>query len=250
MPDSSTVLQALLIGGMASAALVAGAAVAVRFDVPERVLAWLLALASGSLVVAAAIELFQPAARELSTAGAAAGVLAGAALFSVIDSGIDRFFDPSEAGDEAAGAGGRARRGVGWSMVAAVVVDGVPENLALGALAGSSGGVAALAAAIFVSNFPEAINGSAAMRARGLGSAQILGVWTLAGAALTAASVLGAILFEGGSRGGIGLPMAIASGGVVAALADTLFPRAYRLGDSWVPLATAVGFVLAALLAD
>ena len=59
--------------------------------------------------------------------------------------------------------------GVAFGLLAAVTLDGVPENLALGvSLVGSEGelrGVIALLVAIFVSNLPESLVGAVAMRA-------------------------------------------------------------------------------------
>ena len=61
--------------------------------------------------------------------------------------------------------------GVAFALLAAVTLDGVPENLALGvSLVGSEGelsGVIALLVAIFVSNLPESLVGAVAMRAGG-----------------------------------------------------------------------------------
>src|SRR5690606_12315736 len=60
----------------------------------------------------------------------------------------------------AASAGGTA----GLALLAAVTLDGVPENVALGvALTEGTGGLALLAA-IFVSNLPESLVGAASMR--------------------------------------------------------------------------------------
>ena len=45
---------------------------------------------------------------------------------------------------------------VGFALLAAVTLDGVPENLALGVSLLTGGGSIALLVAIFCSNFPEA----------------------------------------------------------------------------------------------
>ncbi len=55
----------------------------------------------------------------------------------------------------------------GLALLAAVILDGVPENLALGVSLGEGSGGLAPLSAIFVSNFPEALVGSASMRAQG-----------------------------------------------------------------------------------
>jgi zinc transporter, ZIP family len=56
---------------------------------------------------------------------------------------------------------------VGFALLAAVTLDGVPENLALGVSLLSGGGSLALLVAIFCSNFPESLVGAVAMRRGG-----------------------------------------------------------------------------------
>ena len=57
--------------------------------------------------------------------------------------------------------------GVGLALLAAVTLDGVPENLALGV--SLVGGLSlSLLVAIFFSNLPEALVGAVAMRESGL----------------------------------------------------------------------------------
>ena len=84
---------------------------------------------------------------------------------------------------------GRAPTGVAFGLLAAVTLDGVPENLALGvSLAGTDEGIAgivALLVAIFVSNFPESLVGAVAMRSEERSTAFVIGIWTGTAVALT-----------------------------------------------------------------
>jgi zinc transporter, ZIP family len=72
------------------------------------------------------------------------GLLAGAAVFVALDAALDRHVGHQDA----------ARSGVGWVLLAAVTLDGIPENLALGTslVEGTS---PALLVAIFFSSLPE-----------------------------------------------------------------------------------------------
>src|SRR4028118_429915 len=79
----------------------------------------------------------------------------------------------AERGEEAAAGGARAA--VGFALLAAVTLDGVPENLALGVSLLSGGGSLVLLVAIFCSNFPEALVGAVAMRRGGRAAALALG---------------------------------------------------------------------------
>lgn len=63
---------------------------------------------------------------------------------------------------------------------------------------------------------------------------------------LTVAVVVGNVLFEGVSEN----VLAFAAGAVLASLADTVMPDAYRQGGSMVAFATAAGFLLTFLISQ
>jgi hypothetical protein len=73
--------------------------------------------------------------------------------------------EQTERMEEAATRGASAA--VGFALLAAVTLDGVPENLALGVSLLSGGGSIVLLVAIFCSNFPESLVGAVAMRRGG-----------------------------------------------------------------------------------
>jgi zinc transporter, ZIP family len=154
------VAQLLLYAVATGGALVIGAALGCFRTPPKRLTAGMLAFASGALVVAVAFELFEPAHRHAGLARASAALLVGAAAFIAVDLLIQR-----RAGAEAGG----------LALVAAVTLDGVPENLALGVGLAESGSYALLAS-IVVSNLPEAFGGAAQMRESGASSAQVLSI--------------------------------------------------------------------------
>lgn len=136
------------------------------------------------------------------------------------------------------------RGAAGLALLAAVTLDGVPENVALGvALTEGTGGLALLAA-IFVSNLPESLVGAASMRSQGQAAGRIIGLWFACAALLIVAVVLGAGPLAGSDPETISLPLAFAAGAVIASLADTLMPEAYEHGGPAVALSTTAGFVL------
>ncbi|HEU4427084.1 MAG TPA: hypothetical protein VFR67_31530, partial [Pilimelia sp.] len=153
---------------------------------------------------------------------------------------------PSAHGSTAGSGGGPPERPA--ALLAAVTLDGVPENLALGMLGGAEGGGLVLLVAIFLSNFPESLVGAASMRQQGHSARYVLGTWSAAAVLLALAVVLGAWLFGGSSGTEVSLPLAFAAGAVVASLADTLMPQAYEKGGPAVALATAAGFLISYLL--
>ncbi len=225
--------QSVLFATVASAGLVLGAVVGMRSMPPARVLAALLAFASGALVAALAFELFEESFVQGGPVTSAAGLAAGSVVYVITEVLLDR----------RAQAAGRSVSGV--VLLAGVVLDGIPENLALGTTLAAGGGSVALLAAIFISNVPEAMVGARSMCDNGRSVRFALGTWFAAAAVLAIAILAGAFLLADVGESTLSVILAFAGGAVLAALSTTLFPRAYRDGGSWVALATVAGFLLA-----
>ena len=82
--------ESLLFRAIASSALVLGALVGARFQLPDKVLAATLALAAGALITALSFELFEDSYEQGGIWRAAVGLAAGAVVFTVISSRLDR----------------------------------------------------------------------------------------------------------------------------------------------------------------
>ena len=168
----------------------------------------------------------------MTPALAGASLLAGAAVYVVAAHLIDTRLGASA---------------VGWALLLGAVLDGVPENVALGVSMDEGGLV--LLVAIAVGNTPEAISSGAYLRTemdmerrRGMllwAATGVLLVLTTVGANAAAGSV---------GPASIAAIQAFAGGATVAVLADTLMPQAYKQGGWWVGLATACGFLVAYVL--
>jgi zinc transporter, ZIP family len=248
--------QALLFGLAASSALVIGALIGAKVDVPGRVTAVLLAFASGALLSALAFELFEEADELGGHVRAGLGLLAGAAVFVAVDTALDRRVTGTSnpRGREVAGSGGGGGTAAGGSsalglaLLAAVTLDGVPENLALGVSLVEDAS-ASLLVAIFASNLPEALVGAVAMRAAGATTSRVLLTWGACAVLLAAAVVAGRALGGGLDEHVLAVALGFAGGAVLASLADTLMPEAYEGGGPAVALMTAAGFFLSFVLA-
>lgn len=125
-------LTAILFGIAASSALVIGAVIGTRWDPPREVTGVLLAFASGALISALAFELFEDAFELGGAVRSGLALLAGAAAFVLADTWLDRKVAGKKGPDEREVAAAGAQGGVGWALLAAVTLDGVPENRALG----------------------------------------------------------------------------------------------------------------------
>ena len=228
----AVVLTALLYGLGTAIPLVLGAAIGLRWTLPKVVLAGLMAFGAGTLVTAVSEELFGPAFDSMTPALAGVSLLAGAAVYVAASHLIDTRLGASA---------------VGWALLLGAVLDGVPENVALG-ISMDQGGLVLLVA-IAVGNTPEAISSGAYLRTemdmerrrgRRLGAATgVLLVLATVGADAAAGSI---------GPASIAAIQAFAGGATIAVLADTLMPQAYKEGGWWVGLATALGFLVAYLL--
>jgi zinc transporter, ZIP family len=280
--------EAVLFGVLACSSLAIGGVVGSYWDAPERVTGVILAFASGTMVSALAFELFPEAVELGGVAPAGWGLLAGAATFVAANTWLDSRVAPPEraaaaaedpgsdtaANDEAAAAArgevpdlpeelagaalqqrekvkAAAASGVGLALLAASILDGVPENLALGvSMAGEHGGSLALLVGIFAANFPEALVGAVSLRSQGRSVPATIGLWLATAALLVPAVPIGRVLLAGADPSTLAFPLSFAGGAVLAALADTLMPEAFERGRPFNAFATCAGFFVAFVLAD
>ena len=132
-------------------------------------------------------------------------------------------------------------------LLAAVTLDGVPENLALGVslISGNVMQAAALAGSILLSNLPEAAGGAKQMKDEGSSTKKIMGTWIAAAVLLSIAALAGNLLLGGVPKAKLSLIDSFAAGAVIASLATELFPEAFKKTNLWSGISTAVGLVLA-----
>ena len=240
-------LNALLFGLAASSALVIGAVAGAYWSPPQPLLAAALAFASGALVSALAFDLFEESFRAGGAWLSGIGLLGGAATFVVADALLDHYI-----------AGGCSSVSA-FALLAGVTLDGISENMALGIslLETSSSGALALLVAIFASNLPEALGGAVGMREQGRSKVFAIGVWTATAVLLAAAVMIGNGALKGVSEAIgvmseelVAVMLSFAGGAVLASLANTLMPDAYREGGRLVAFATAAGFLLSFLISQ
>ena len=220
-----------------SGALVLGALWGVYGRLPERVEGFLVALAGGALLLSVVTELIQPSIEHSTLLVSALGVAGGAVLFTVVDYLIDEKWNADSGG----------------GLLAAITLDGVPENLALGVALIGAGPmeVAALAGSILLSNLPEAAGGARQMADGGkLSKGTIVALWAATAALLSAAAIAGNLLLEGASEHVLASIRCVAAGAVVASLATEVFPQAYKEDRHMAGIATTLGLLLALFLGE
>jgi zinc transporter, ZIP family len=228
------VLEALLFGLIASSALVIGGVAGAYWRPPRPLVAVALAFASGALITALAFDLFEESFNKGGAWLSGVGLLVGAAAFVAADELLDRHIE-----------GGGVS---GFAILAAVTLDGVPENMALGVTLLEGTGSLVLLVAIFASNLPEALGGAVGMRDQGRSGGFVILVWTVTALLLAASVVVGSAALSGADEKLLAVLLAFAGGAVLASLADTLMPDAYREGGALVAFATAAGFFLSFMI--
>lgn len=226
-------MLAVLVILVVSGALIAGAALGV-FGLSTRVEGFIVALAGGALIISAVLELIDPATEVVAVGYVVLAVLGGVGVFTV----LDYLVKTRTSGDS------------GGGLLAAITIDGIPENLALGvALIGTGPlGAAALSGSILLSNLPEAAGGARSMARSGRSTASVLGLWTATAVLLSAAAVVGNVALAGVSDAVLALVRSFAGGAVVGSLAIEVFPKAFREDDYLSGPAVGLGLVLALVL--
>ena len=229
-------MMTFLVVVVVSAALIAGALWGIYGKLSSEWEGFIIALAGGALVVSLVTELIEPSLEQSNMWVGLGAVATGAVVFTVIDYWID----------EKWGADG------GGGLLAAITLDGVPENLALGvALIGAAPiEVAALAGSILLSNLPEAAGGAKQMIGEGHSKGKVLALWALTALILSIAAFVGNFALEGVSSHVLAATRCFAAGAVVASLATEVFPKAYKEDHHMAGVATAIGVVLAVFLGD
>ncbi|MFC7245195.1 ZIP family metal transporter [Catellatospora aurea] len=220
---------------LAAFSLVIGAWLAYRpTPVPPSRVGMVMGFGSGAMLAAIAYELVPT------------GFHQDVLLFSAFGLGAVVFFtaDAVVAGRRSMGAASAER-----SLVIGALLDGVPESLVLGVGVAMGGEVAvAFLIAVFVSNLPEALGATAAMRAHGHTKAQAYRVWWTIVAVSALAASLGYLAYRVVPRADGGYVEAFAAGAVLTMLADSMIPEAYRQGGKATGLLAVLGFAVAGAL--
>ena len=237
-------LEALVWGSVAGGALVLGAAVAWRWRVPPNIVGLVMAFGAGVLISALAFELVAEAHESGGLVPTAAGFLVGASAF-VGATGLSarrgarhrkRSGTQQPSADEA---------GSGTAIALGALLDGVPESIVLGLGIVSGGAVSpAVVAAIFISNVPEGLSSTSGMRNAGRPAAYVFGVWGSIALVSGLAALAGYALLDGAPAALVAFITAIAAGGILAMVADTMIPEAFERTHLYAGLIASLGFVV------
>ena len=228
-------------GALAASSLVVGALIALVRPIPRLPLGLIMAFGAGVLISSVAFELVEEAVAIGGQLPMASGLAIGAIVFFIGDELIDRM--------GAAGMGtvaGPESPGSGLAIVLGAALDGVPESIVLGlsVAAGAGTGVAFLVA-VFMSNLPEAIAGTAGLRSAGWRAGRIVGLWLVVVGASALAALVGGTVLDAGQGALRAFILGFAGGAILTMLADSLVPQAFQHAGALAGPVTTLGFGLA-----
>jgi ZIP family zinc transporter len=227
-------IEAFALGALAQSSLLLAGLVVCWVTVPRRVVGILAGFGAGAMIAAISFDLVVQA-EALPPPGFAIWMLVGVAVFLVGDWVVERRF-----GDE--GAGGA------MGIVVGSVVDGVPESAIFGIQLGAGLAISpGFLAAVLISNVPQAIAPSADLVAGGWGPGRLGGLWAAVVIACGVAAALGYLATSVAPDITGDRFAALAAGGLLAMLTNSLMPFAFERGGTLAGLATAVGFCLSVI---
>jgi zinc transporter, ZIP family len=228
-------LDAVLLGVLAQSALVLSGLIVYWVKLPPRFIGLLAGFGVGALIEAIAFDLVAEA-QALSSAQFALWMLAGAAVFLAGDAFIDKRFS-NEGSGQAMG------------IVVGSIVDGVPESAIFGIQVATAFPISmGFLMAVFISNFPQALAPSADLAKSGWKMGKLVGMWALVLVACGVASGLGYALAGSFSAVNGDRMAALAAGGLLAMISDSMMPFAVERGGKYVAVAVVIGFCLPLVL--
>jgi ZIP family zinc transporter len=214
-------------GALAASSLVIGALLGLARPWPRKLIGLVLGFGAGALISAVSFELAEEGVKQGGGLPVAIGLAVGAMTYFLA-------------------AGRVATMGGGAALALGAFLDGIPEQLVLGiGLAGGEPVSASLLAAIFVSNLPEAIGGTADMRGHMTGR-HVRRNWIWIAAFCAAATVVGYVVADNTSdelQAGIN---GFAAGALIVMLVDSMIPEATEQAGRTTGLVTTLGFAVAA----
>jgi zinc transporter, ZIP family len=226
-------------GAIGAAALLIGALIAYFLNPSRQVIAIVMAIGTGLLIGSVSFELVDDALENQAVAGVAAMVLLGAMVFTAGNWLLDRYGgatrkDPTGAQSDAAP----------LAIVLGSVLDGIPESFVLGLTVLQGGVSLALLVGVALSNLPEGMSSSSGLKRAGWSRRRVILMWlAVIGVSAISAAAGYALLGPAGARTGA-LIEAFAAGALLAMLADTLLPEAYKVEKVFTGPLVVIGFAI------
>jgi ZIP family zinc transporter len=239
-----SVWSAIFWGAFTGSSLLIGAALAGPLARSTRTVGLITAFGAGTLLSAIAYQLI-PLSNLVDGLSECLWFLAGALVYF----GTDHVIDNSGGAKRQAIAGHDEEEGSGVAMFLGAMLDGVPESVIIGITLALGGSISvAFVAAVFISNIPEGIAGTISLKTTGLSTGRVVVMWSALVFVFALAAGLGFVLSDELPHHGDDLE-AFAGGAMLAMLANSMMPEAFKHGGRATGLLTVLGYIVAAVLA-
>jgi ZIP family zinc transporter len=254
MPQEITgAVWAFCWGLAAASGVLGGTALALIARVPHRAIAGIMSFGAGVLVSATSISIKMVAEANIVTGAvlAAAGIIGGAAIFSIANASLTKARDRKRCGECKAQLSEAEAPGSGKSIVLGTALDAVPEALAIGLTLRTGGpDMALLVGAFALSNVSEALSATTGMRLASRSFTYVLSLWS--GVALGTAALTSLLFYMLGDLGSDVTAMikAVGAGALIAMAAETMVPEAFHNGPRYSGLLAASGSAALILLSE
>ena len=232
-------LEALLWGLVSTSSLVLGGLIGVYLSIGNRMLGIVMAFGAGVLISAVAFDLvYESISVGKGTGGPTLGIALGALTFYLGDKMVSGLGATNRKAIQPA-----SQAALLVPMMLGIMLDGIPESLVLGVGILEGGRISlAMLVAIFISNLPEAIAGTAGMRAGGWSNVKIFTVWGVIAGSCALVTLAGFALFAGVSSFWLAFVQAFAAGAILTMLANSMMPEASEHGGELAGLFVVLGF--------
>jgi ZIP family zinc transporter len=237
------VAEAFGWGALGASALLIGSLIAYQLAPSRGVIAVVMAVGTGLLIGSVSFELIDEALKTRTVAWVALLVLVGAAVFTVGDWLLTR-----RGGGERKDSTGAQAEGSPLAIVLGSVLDGIPESFVLGLTVLQGGVSLSLLAGVALSNLPEGMSSSSGLKAAGWPRGRVVLMWSAVVVVSALAAAAGYVLLDPASGRTGALVQAFAAGALLAMLADTLLPEAYKVEGVLTGPLVVVGFAISLAL--
>ncbi|WP_175991415.1 ZIP family metal transporter [Bacillus sp. Marseille-Q1617] len=232
--------QAALWGGAASLSLFLGALIGIFFKIPKRITAFIMAFGTGLIIGSATFDLLSEAAGNANIIHITAMFLLGAAIFTAFELWISK-----KGGSQRKRSKKNPHDHSGLAIYIGTLMDAIPESIIIGvSFLGSQSIQWVFIAAIFISNFPEALSSSIGLKLDRYSTKKILILWGSVVVVSSLSSLLGYTFLQDAPESTEYIIGAFGAGGLLAMVSSTMLPEAFEDGGPLVGFLSAAGIIL------
>lgn len=230
-------LTAAGAGLLAGGALLVGALIAWFVNVPDRLVASVMAFGAGVLISALAFDLVGESIVEAGIMPTLTGFTVGAVTYVLANQLLDRL-------DARNKRGSAQGPGTGVGIAIGALLDGIPESMVLGlSMLGGSGVSIPILVAVIISNLPEGLSSTAELKQAGRPARFVFLLWGSIALVAALASLVGFTILADAPVEVTGFITALAAGAMLAMIADTMIPDAFRRAHNYTGLLVTLGFL-------